>query len=104
VFGNQHYSILRRLVALIHRVSLVKLGQPALTIIDLLPKSECRLVGIDFLEIAGQPSDATWHVMPVAPATSGQVVPLAELLFVLHARAHDGSLSGAAMMLPSDKV
>ena len=86
--GDAHCFSLHVLVAFIHRVFLMLLDQHALVVINLLPESHCLFVGIHFLEITRLPTEPAWNVEPVAPPPIGQLFPLAELLFILHPRAH----------------
>src|SRR5687767_8101188 len=84
---DRHGAILCFPVSLIHWVFLMDFNQPALIIINLLPKSKGRFLRVHFLQVTRQPAEAARHIEAIAPATAGQLVPLTELLLVLCTRA-----------------
>jgi len=67
----------------VHRVFMVNLAEATVTVEYFLIKPHSRLVEIDFLDVASEPTGAPTHFEPVPPTAVGKIVPSSELPLIL---------------------
>ena len=63
-------------------------NQLSTRVVNLLPELDDLFGGVHFLDVTRLPTLSVDHFIPVAPATTGKFLPIAELPLVLLARVH----------------
>src|SRR4029079_14946454 len=85
---DDHRSILRFPMALIHWVLFMCFHKIAVFVVHLLPEAPVALVRIHILQVSGAPALPSDYIKPISASTPWQLFPSVKFLLVLRSAAH----------------